>query len=191
MAYTNLTSLEIASARPVFWSSLNVNGWERYSVFSSKDSNASFNEVFKFYAVAGRNYAFTSNSFLDPDELRITDASGVIVQGNFEFDDGPRSTAGFNDGPVYSADFVRWSAPYSGTFYVDADWKQGTDLKGVRLEMLEDVDSQIGKGPALADIVRVFKSEKTGVGINPASNAYLYMTNEGEANVIASHPGWP
>ena len=57
--------------------------------------------------------------------------------------------------------------------------------------MLEDVDSQIGKGPALTDIVRVLKSEKTGVGINPASNAYLYMTNEGEANVIASHPGWP
>ena len=45
-------------------------------------------------------------------------------------------------------------------------------------------DISIFKGPAAADLVYVFKSEKIGVGINPASFSYFYTASVQEANSI-------
>ena len=52
-------------------------------------------------------------------------------------------------------------------------------------------DTSIFKGPAAADLVYVFKSEKIGVGINPASFSYFYTASVQEANSIKSQANWP
>ena len=52
-------------------------------------------------------------------------------------------------------------------------------------------DTSIFKGPAAADLVYVFKSEKIGLGINPASFSYFYTASIQEANSIKSQSNWP
>jgi len=52
-------------------------------------------------------------------------------------------------------------------------------------------DTSIFKGPAAADLVYVFKSEKIGAGINPASFSYFYTASVQEANSIKSQSNWP
>jgi hypothetical protein len=52
-------------------------------------------------------------------------------------------------------------------------------------------DKFINKGPAASDLVYVFKSEKVGVGINPASFSYFYTTNTQEASSIKAQTNWP
>ena len=52
-------------------------------------------------------------------------------------------------------------------------------------------DKFINKGPATSDLVYVFKSEKVGIGINPASFSYFYTTNIQEAESIKAQANWP
>ena len=52
-------------------------------------------------------------------------------------------------------------------------------------------DKFVSKGPAASDLVYVFKSEKVGVGINPASFSYFYTTNTQEASSIKAQANWP
>ena len=52
-------------------------------------------------------------------------------------------------------------------------------------------DTSIYKGPAASDLVYVFKSEKVGVGINPASFSYFYTTTIQEAASIKAQANWP
>jgi Ca2+-binding RTX toxin-like protein len=52
-------------------------------------------------------------------------------------------------------------------------------------------DKFINKGPAASDLVYVFKSEKVGLGINPASYSYFYTTNTQEAASIKAQSNWP
>jgi len=52
-------------------------------------------------------------------------------------------------------------------------------------------DTSLGKGPASSDLVYVFKSEKTGPAVNPASYSYYYTSNLDEVNYINSQANWP
>jgi hypothetical protein len=52
-------------------------------------------------------------------------------------------------------------------------------------------DTSNSKGPAAADLVYVFKSEKTGPNVNPASYSYYYTTKPEEAAYINSQANWP
>jgi len=52
-------------------------------------------------------------------------------------------------------------------------------------------DTSVGKGPASSDLVYVFKSEKTGPAVNPASYSYYYTSNVDEANYINAQANWP
>jgi hypothetical protein len=47
------------------------------------------------------------------------------------------------------------------------------------------------KGPPSLDIVFVFKSEKIGVGVSPASYSYFYTVDANEANYINGRSSWP
>ena len=53
------------------------------------------------------------------------------------------------------------------------------------------VDTSVNKGPADKDLVYVFKSEKTGAGVNPASYSYFYTVDAAEANYIKGQASWP
>jgi len=50
---------------------------------------------------------------------------------------------------------------------------------------------QVLKGPPNSDLVYVFKSEKAGVGVNPASYSYFYTVDANEANYIKNQASWP
>jgi hypothetical protein len=52
-------------------------------------------------------------------------------------------------------------------------------------------DTSTSKVPASADLVYVFKSEKTGPAVNPASFSYYYTTNPKEAAYINAQANWP
>jgi hypothetical protein len=52
-------------------------------------------------------------------------------------------------------------------------------------------DTSTSKGPAAADLVYVFKSEKTGPAVNRASYSYYYTTNPDEAAYINAQANWP
>ena len=52
-------------------------------------------------------------------------------------------------------------------------------------------DTSIYKGPAASDLVYVFKSEKTGPAVNPASYSYYYTSNLDEVKYINSQANWP
>ena len=63
-------------------------------------------------------------------------------------------------------------------------------IEGVSASTLIN-DTSIYKGPAASDLVYVFKSEKVGLGINPASYSYFYTTNPQEAASIKAQSNWP
>jgi hypothetical protein len=52
-------------------------------------------------------------------------------------------------------------------------------------------DKFVSKGPAASDLVYVFKSEKTGPAVNPASYSYYYTTNLDEVKYINAQANWP
>ena len=52
-------------------------------------------------------------------------------------------------------------------------------------------DTSNSKGPASADLVYVFKSEKIGPAVNPASYSYYYTINPKEAAYINAQANWP
>ena len=52
-------------------------------------------------------------------------------------------------------------------------------------------DTSIYKGPATSDLVYVFKSEKTGLAVNPASYSYYYTSNLDEVKHINAQANWP
>lgn len=52
-------------------------------------------------------------------------------------------------------------------------------------------DRFVSKGPAASDLVYVFKSEKIGPSVNPASYSYYYTSNLDEVKYINAQPNWP
>ena len=52
-------------------------------------------------------------------------------------------------------------------------------------------DTSVNKGPAASDLVYVFKSEKTGPAVNPASYSYYYTSNLDEVKYINAQANWP
>jgi hypothetical protein len=52
-------------------------------------------------------------------------------------------------------------------------------------------DTLTSKGTASSDLVYVFKSEKTGPAVNPASYSYYYTSNPEEADYINAQANWP
>ena len=52
-------------------------------------------------------------------------------------------------------------------------------------------DTSVYKGPAASDLVYVFKSEKLGPAVNPASYSYFYTSNLDEVKYINAQANWP
>ena len=125
--------------------------------------------------------------------LRIYDSLGNTIVANDESDDGPDI---YLTDAYYSRDILfNWVAPYSGKYFVAANWNQGSYYKYYNLSVYEDRDtasSGIGtKGPADKDLVYVFKSEKTGPAVSLASQSYFYTVKPDEAANVRSQASWP
>ncbi|WP_084153778.1 DUF4214 domain-containing protein [Simplicispira psychrophila] len=103
------------------------------------DSYAILHDIYKFEAKAGATYDVFSTSYLDPFLLRIYDSAGNTIVANDEADDGPDMLL---SGAYYSNDIIwNWVAPYDGTYYVAANWHQGSYNKFYALSLYEDVDT--------------------------------------------------
>ena len=71
--------------------------------------------------------------------LRIYDKFGNTIVANDEADDGADVNLG---GAYYSNDIIfNWVAPYSGKYFVAANWNQGNSYKYYSLNIYEDVDT--------------------------------------------------
>jgi hypothetical protein len=119
--------------------------------------------------------------------LIIYDLLGNAVEANSESDD---PSTQYIAGNLLDADWIReWVAPYTGKYFVDAGWTQGSYTKTYALSVAEDRATV--KGTADKHLAYVFKSEKTGAGINPVSSSYFYTVNPTEAANIRAQATWP
>jgi hypothetical protein len=100
---------------------------------------------------------------------------------------------------VYFYNFDQYSILTSGAEVIitsnnNADY--GTDvISNIEYFDFNDRESvtlaALLKGPANKDIIYVFKSEKAGAGVNPASYSYFYTVDANEANYIKGQASWP
>lgn len=125
------------AAHLTFAPRLGDDGYDNQALYASTDPAAGSFPVFSFSALAGALYTVTSDSYFDPGHLVVYDADGYPIAQ----DDGW--------GPA-GEDGLAFIAPYSGTFYVDASWRQGPAPDGgVALAILEELDTvplQLGQG---------------------------------------------
>jgi len=81
--------------------------------FSTVDPYAGLDDIFVFFGRAGMDYTVQSSSWNDPFLLRIHDDLGNAIAA----DDGSG---------VYGYDYASFVAPYSGWYYINASWDQGS-----------------------------------------------------------------
>ena len=105
------------------------------------ESFAILHSVYAFNAVEGASYAFSSTSFFDPYLLRLYDQAGSTILANDESDDGSGVVL---SGITYFQDVISWVAPYSGIFYVDASWHQGSYYTFHALQSIQDLTTVAG-----------------------------------------------
>ena len=139
----DLTTSEKLNARSLFFkpyvSSSGTSNWDNSAVVSGSNSFDLLHDIYKFEAKAGATYDILSTSYLDPFLLRIYDNLGNTIVANDEADDGADFLL---SGAYYSNDIIwDWVAPYTGTYYIAANWNQGSYYKFYALSLYEDVDT--------------------------------------------------
>lgn len=115
----------------------NPYGWQRAGTVFGYDQDAGMHQWYRFDAVAGARYEIVSNSYFDPTVVFVYDKLGraIAVNGD-ESDDGPPDIVG---GLPYSRDVIHdWVAPYTGTYYVSAGWRQDSGHPYYSLTVSED-----------------------------------------------------
>lgn len=151
-----------------------VTGYDAAADTSGVDFNTSFPSLFKFSGKEGATYDFTSMSFVDPDLLTIYDEFGNAIIANEEADD----PAGIvrQDG-TYMADVIsNWQAPYTGDYYVQASWHQGSFLKIYSLDIFEDSDTAVPPGKIRVMTSDGFAGEVGGIGMIFGTNGFQHIT---------------
>ncbi|HEX8613696.1 MAG TPA: DUF4214 domain-containing protein [Telluria sp.] len=112
----NAQKLAFADYKPA--DGINTEGWDTEAVFNTSARNAA--PTFSWTGTEGMNYDFFSFSDGDPSMIIIYDEQGNALAGSEK--DTVKDAA-------FLSDFV---APYSGTFYMWAGWKQsGATLAAV------------------------------------------------------------
>jgi serralysin len=129
----DLTSSDIAQAntRTLSWTiaSPNSEGWDYQAYKYDSADYALLRATFSFQAVAGATYDFSSSSWFDPFLLRVYDHLGNTIAAD-------------SGGGTYGYDFILdWVAPYTGTFYVNASWDQGSYYDSCSILITEDRDT--------------------------------------------------
>lgn len=115
-AATNLNFTQLSS---------NSEGWEFFVTVSGTTSGANDRTLHRISAIEGDEFELLSISYFDPINLIVYDVNGVAISANEENDDPPDQT--LTDGGRYGFDKTPiWRAPYSGTFYVNSGWQQGS-----------------------------------------------------------------
>lgn len=141
----NLTSSQMASAQQITFqkSALNDAGWDVEASIAGRDSNALLHSLYKLNANEGDTLDLFSVSFLDPFLLRVYDKNGNTVVTNNESND-PANSKFMIDGVGHGVDFIEdFMATYTGTYYVEASWNQGSHYSFYDLIVGVDTDTSL------------------------------------------------
>lgn len=141
-------------------------GWDREATVFGSDKNALLHGIYKFEAIEGATYDLTSVSFFDPFLLRVYDKVGNTVVVNDESDD---QNFQLSDGLYFADQINNWVAPYSGVYYVQASWNQGSYYTFYSLLLNEDINT-VTRDAA----VRIFAS--SGFASSVAGFAQIFGT---------------
>jgi len=126
--YSKLSWHEMADATQMRLWAYSAYGYENAGQYSASYLGAAGDAVFSFQAVAGAIYSLQSSSYREPGTLLVFDHDGyAIAEDDYTGE--------------WGTDHVTFVAPYTGTYYVDASWWQGSasDQLGVSLEIYEDL----------------------------------------------------
>ena len=151
----------------------NSVGWDFSAEAYGIDAGAILHSVYKFNAIEGATYTINSFSYFDPYLLRIFDASGNVIVANDEADD-PSDWYAY--GAYYSQDAIwEWVAPYTGTYYVDASWHQGSYYTFYALMVNVDVDTStvIGNGDAVAPVLSAISPVDGATSVAVSANCVM------------------
>lgn len=146
----DLTNSEMTGARVLTFTvaSTNSSGWDYSSIVYGSEPNAAAHGLYRFNAFEGATYDFFSTSNLDPFLLRVYDSLGNAILVNGESDDP--APFKLSDGGTYNADVIySWKAPYTGNYYINASWNQGTTFSYYDLAVYENIDTVVGNHPPL------------------------------------------
>ena len=104
-------------------------GYENISEYYESGNNALFRSLFKINLKEGANYYIYSSSYFDPFLLSLHDVNGSFIA--------------VDSGTSYGNDTLSYKAPYTGAYYINASWNQGSAAanKFVYLSVLEDLPS--------------------------------------------------
>lgn len=181
----DLTLAEIGAARPLTFKPYGGPGpWTTEAAVSGLDSNALLHDLYKFSATEGASYDIYSVSFFDPFLLRVYDAAGNTIIANSEADDP--ADFKLSDG-YYSVDSVSFKAPYTGDYYVAANWNQGQYYKFYSLQVASR-DSAAAEPPVTIPQVaaNIFMGEGANLAGSPFSNVNFYGGNGVESVGLAA-----
>lgn len=124
---------EMAGARPLTFSTASAGflalGYENEATYSESGSGALLRDLFRVTLTEGATYFIYSSSYFDPFILSLHDAQGSFIA--------------VDSGNSYGNDTISYIAPYSGTYYINASWDQGSasSNKFVYLSIQEDIDT--------------------------------------------------
>lgn len=124
-----LTLQRYSGPSPIWDNSVETGG---FNVLPS-----SFQPAFGFSATAGAVYYIFSVSYIDPDLPKLYDSYGNVVA----FDSGgiDEQWPGYGNRNYNVDSILGFTAPFSGTFYVEPNWKQGVVDRDYYLSIFEDV----------------------------------------------------
>jgi hypothetical protein len=158
------------------------------------------------------DYTYNLSEFYKPPTYTITPANKSFNEGTnavftLSTTKVPAGTAlNYTISGISKSDLT--SGGLTGTTIVGSDGKsvvsipiysdrlsEGTETIAVTIQgstgYASIMDTSVGKGPAASDLVYVFKSEKTGPAVNPASYSYYYTSDVDEVNYINAQANWP
>lgn len=146
----DLTLTEIASAQSIAFApytpSVSSIGWDSLAQYNTSEDYAILRDIFVFQGKEGATYDIYSFSYFDPYILELFDDKGNVIAV-----DDRTGTEGM--------DHIKYVAPYTGNFYINASWHQGTAAnKFVRIAAYEDIDTAHGSTPTpvVNDVDRIF-----------------------------------
>lgn len=160
----DLTFSQMANARQLVFTPYSAPGtdWVAHAEAYGSEPYALLHSLYAFHAVEGVEYDIYSVSFFDPYVAIIYDAFGNAITANSETDDGPGFTL---TDATYQADIIRnWTAPYTGTFYVDASWNQGNYYTFYSLSLYESGTPMPNRAPAFA-LAEIDTATVSGKGV--------------------------
>jgi len=158
-SFPSLSSADMRDAERLYFAPRFENdSYDNEAVIVADTPGADRFPLYSWSGVAGAVYTIVSSSFYDPDNLLLYDADGRPLA----VDDGSGNVG---------TDSLTFTAPYTGIYYVDASWVQGSTAsnRGVTLGIYEDIDTipvQVGNGTGADDTITGTVSNDALYGFN-------------------------